>query len=112
MLFKLTSSPFGGRTRTRVLIAIHLLGSTYPREMARLLVTNLNSVRKALATLELDGLVSGRPVGRTRVYEFNPTYFAREPLRAFVARLAEADSDLRDRTAQLRRRPRRMGKPL
>ena len=111
-MFKPTSSPFGGRTRTRVLVVISLLGSTYPREMARLLETNLNSIRKALATLELDGLVAGRPVGRTRVYEFNPAYFARDQLRAFVGRLAEADGALRDRTAQLRRRPRRMGKPL
>jgi DNA-binding transcriptional regulator YhcF (GntR family) len=112
MVFRQFTSPFGAATRTRVLIALSLLRSSYPRELARVLGAHLNSVRKALISLELDGLVVGRSVGRTRVYEFNPSYFAREELSRFVARLAAADVQLRDRTASLRRRPRRVGKPL
>jgi DNA-binding GntR family transcriptional regulator len=112
MVFKLSSSPFGGRTRTRTLVALSLMRSTYPRELARLLGTSLTGVRKALGSLELDGLVAGRMVGRTRVYEFNPAYFARHELRAYLARLADADRELGGRVNQLRRRPRRGGKPL
>lgn len=112
MVFKSFTSPFGAATRTRVLIALHLLRSTYPRELARVLDVNLNAVRKALASLELDGLIAGRSVGRTRVYEWNPAYFAKDELARFVARIASADTLLRSRTAELRRRPRRIGKPL
>jgi hypothetical protein len=35
MMIRLTSSPFGGQTRTRVLLALRLLGESYPRELAR-----------------------------------------------------------------------------
>src|SRR4030067_1068849 len=37
MEVKVSSSPFGGRTRTRALLALRLLGESYPRELARLL---------------------------------------------------------------------------
>jgi DNA-binding transcriptional ArsR family regulator len=112
MALKLTSSPFGGATRTRVLVALRLLGSSYPRELARLLGSPVSSVRKALRSLERDALVAGRAVGRTRLYQVNPTYFARDALQTYLSRLADADVQLRDQAAQLRRRPRRPGKPL
>jgi DNA-binding transcriptional ArsR family regulator len=106
------SSPFGGLTRTRVLVALSLLETSYPRELARLLEAPVSGVRKALVGLERDGLVSGRFVGRTREVRLNPVYFAREELAAYLARLSEAESELRRRAQALRRRPRRSGKPL
>ena len=107
-----TSSPFGGRTRTRVLLVLRLLGDSYPRELARLLATPLSGVQKALRSLELDGLVAGRSVGRTRQYQLNPRYFAADALFAYLSRLSEPEDPLKDRAAQLRRRPRRTAKPL
>ncbi len=67
-----TGSPFGSATRTRVLVALGLLRSTYQRELARLLETSPSVVQKALVSLERDGLVAGRLVGRTRTYKLNP----------------------------------------
>ena len=107
-----SSSPFGGQTRTRVLLALHLLGESYARELARVLETTLSGVQKALRSLELDGLVAGRPPGRTRVYQLEPRYFAFDAFRALLRRLSEPESELRDRVGALRRRPRRTGKPL
>ena len=112
MAVKALGSPFGSDTRTRVLIVLHLLGSSFQRELARLLGCAPSVVQKALTGLERDGLVSGRLVGRTRAYTLNPRYFGRKELGAFLSRLAEAETDLRARTAELRRRPRRAGKPL
>lgn len=112
MVLKTTSSPFGGLTRTRVLVALRLLGSSYPRELARTLGAPVSGVRKALQSLERDALVAGRTVGRTRVYQLNPTYFAREALGGYLSRLADADTDTQERVSLLRRRPRRAGKPL
>lgn len=106
------SSPFGSQTRTRVLLALALLSESYPRELARLLEAPLSGVQKALGSLELDGLVGGRPVGRTRLFRLDPRYFARDALHRFLLRLSEPEEDLRRRTARLRRRPRRTGKPL
>lgn len=106
------SSPFGGATRTRVLLTLSLLGDSYPRELARVLGSSLSGVQKALQTLELDGMVAGRSVGRTRVFQLEPRYFARDALKQFLRRLAEPELGLQRQVAALRRRPRRTGKPL
>jgi len=112
MEIKIKGSPFGSITRTRVLLCLNLLGTSFQRELARLLDSSPSVVQKALNGLERDGLVSGRMMGRTRSYTLNPRYFAKIEFAAFLRRLAEADADLQARTAELRRRPRRAGKPL
>lgn len=106
------SSPFGGMTRTQVLVALNLLERSYARELSRLLRMPVSGVQSALRGLERDGLVSARSVGRTRLFEFDPRYFALREIRAYLARLAEADEVLRARIERMRRRPRRTGKPL
>jgi DNA-binding transcriptional ArsR family regulator len=112
MVVKTSSSPFGGQTRTRVLLALRLLEESYPRELARLLDAPASGVQKALRSLERDGMVAARSLGRTRVFRIEPRYFAFDALQGFLARLAEPESDLRARIAALRRRPRHTGKPL
>ena len=106
------SSPFGGRARTLVLLALSLLDESFQRELARLLEVQLNGVQQALRGLEIDGLVAARLAGRTRLYRLNPRYFARQELEDYLKRLARAETELLERTAQLRKRPRRAGKPL
>jgi DNA-binding PadR family transcriptional regulator len=106
------SSPFGGQTRTRVLLALRLLGESYPRELARILETSLWGVQQAIRRLELDGLIAGRSMGRTRIFRINPAYFASEELNQYLLRLTEPEDELRDRVADLRKRPRRTGKKL
>ncbi len=112
MVVKTESSPFGGRARTRVLLALHLLSESYARELARLLDAPLSGVQRALRGLERDGLVAARAMGRTRVFRLDPRYFAHEELGRYLARLAGPESALRGRVAALRRRPRATGKPL
>jgi DNA-binding transcriptional ArsR family regulator len=111
-VLKALSTPFGSATRTRVLVALRLLRSSYPRELARLLEVSPSVVLKGLASLERDGLVAGRSVGRSRVYTLDPRYFAKADLERYLLRLAEADPALRERVTGLRRRPRWTGKPV
>jgi DNA-binding transcriptional ArsR family regulator len=105
-------SPFGSPTRTQILLALELLSESYARELARFLALNLSTVQKAVGSLEDDGLVVGRAVGRTRVLQLNPRAAARQQLRRYLAALLESEPELRGRAARLRRRPRRTGKPL
>jgi DNA-binding transcriptional ArsR family regulator len=105
------SSPFGGRTRTLVLLALGLVEESFPRELARILAVSLNGVQQALRGLEKDGLVAGRLAGRTRLYRLNPRYFARKELNDYLRRLAEPEAELMRRIEGLRKRPRRAGKP-
>jgi hypothetical protein len=106
------SAPFGGSTRTRALILLRLLGTSYARELSRLMAQPVSVVQKALVGLERDTLIAAQTVGRTRLFRLNPRYFALPELDAYLRRLAEASPDLADRSASLRRRPRRTGKPL
>jgi predicted ArsR family transcriptional regulator len=106
------SSPFGGKTRTRVLLVLRLLEDSYLRELARILDVPLWGVQQAIRSLELDGLVAGRSMGRTRVFRIDPRYFAYDDLQRYLLRLTEPEEELRDRVAGLRRRPRRTGKRL
>ena len=107
-----SSSPFGSATRTRVLLALQLLSESYARELARILGLHLSGVQNALQSLERDGLLAGRSVGRTRVFRINPRTAGRRELERYLARLLESDDDLRARASGLRRRPRRTGKAL
>jgi DNA-binding PadR family transcriptional regulator len=112
MTVKISSSPFGSQARTRALLGLQLLVESYSRELARVFEMNLSSVQKALRSLERDGLIVGRAVGRTRVFRLNPRILGRRELERYLDRLLESDTDLRRRAATLRRRPRRSGKPL
>src|SRR5690349_3940404 len=107
-----SSSPFGSAARTRVLLVLQLLSESYARELARVLDRNLSGIQNALKSLERDGLIVGRAVGRTRVYRLNPRTAARRELEGYLSKLLEYDEDLRSRVTQLRRRPRATGKPL
>ena len=106
------SSPFGGKTRTLVLVALSVLEESFPRELARVLEVPLNGIQQAIKGLEADGIVSGRSAGRTRLFRLSPRYFARQELQTYLKRLAEPEAELARRIAALRRRPRRTGKPL
>jgi DNA-binding transcriptional ArsR family regulator len=108
----IASSPFGSATRTRTLVALRLLEESYARELARVLQSPLSSVQQAIGSLERNGIVAVRSLGRTRVARIDPRYFARAELLEYLERLSEADSALREAVASLRRRPRRSGKPL
>ena len=112
MAVKVGSRPFGGEGRTRVLLALRLLSESYPRELARVLEMPFSSVQKALRSLENDGLVAGRALGRTRVFQLDPRYFAHEELQRLLLRLTEPEFELKTRVSTLRRRPRRTAKPL
>ena len=112
MVIKPLSSPFGSTTRTRVLVALRLLESSFPRELARLLDVSPSVVLKALASLERDGLVAGGSLGRSRLYTLDHRYFAKADLEDYLSRLGEADLALRKEVARLRRRPRWSRKPL
>src|SRR5258708_36572359 len=112
MKVMMDSSPFGSATRTRALLALSLLTDSYARELARVLELPLSAVQRALEGLERDGLVAARTVGRTRLFRLDPRYFAQAELQRYLRRLSEPESELRRRVADLRRRPRRTGKPL
>ena len=111
---KLAARPalFGSETRTRVLVAVALLESSYPREISRLTRVPLISVQRIVNDLERQGVIGSRLVGRQREVRLNRQYFAAKELRELLFRMRLADPTLTERIEGFRRRPRRAGKEL
>lgn len=103
---------FGTGVRTKTLVAISVLEETHAPELARLLGAGITTVRNAIDTLEQAGLVVGIMEGNTRRVRLNPRFRSYLKLRDLLQELAEGDAALLSRIADIRRRPRRTGKPL
>jgi len=102
---------FGGRNRTRVLLAIRLLEESFPSELAALLGLRLFSVQCILASLEREAVIVSQMMGRTRRVSLNARYFAFRELGALLWKLGQQDIVLQEQLATRRRRPRRSSKP-
>ena len=70
------SELLGNRNRTAVLVAIRLLGETWPSELASLLGLRIYSVQRILEAYEREGVLVSRTMGRTRRVSLNPRYVA------------------------------------
>ena len=103
---------FGTPTRSRTLLAVALLGETYPRELARVASVPLVSVQRIINDLDRQNVVATRLRGTQREVRLNPSYFAYVQLRELLLRLAPAAPDIVVNVESLRRRPRRFAKEL
>jgi DNA-binding transcriptional ArsR family regulator len=103
---------FGSRLREQLLKLLVLIEPAYPAQIATLLGAHLVSVQNAVIALQDLGVISSRLVGRTRLVELDPRWYAAAELRALLGRLVEADTEIRKVAATVRQRPRRPGKPI
>lgn len=102
---------FGSPLRGRILTYLAITDDSYAREIADLFDAPLITVQRILRDFEAAALITIRPRGRTRLITLNPRWFAAAELRALLARLAQADSDLLTLATKIRRRPRQAGLP-
>jgi len=102
---------FGSTARTDTLVVIGRLGRTYISEIAQVLGRRLIEIQRAVSSLERAGVVVSNRMGRTRIVELNPNYWAKDELYALLLRVSEMPT-YANRWAKIRRRPRAMGKPL
>lgn len=89
-----------------------LLNESYTAELAKMLGLRPSAVKKIVDALEVESVISGRFVGRTRVLSLNPRYVAAAELKALLWKLGERDFELQELAGAKRRRPRRSGKSL
>ncbi len=71
-----------------------------------------SAIKKIVDALEVESVIAGRFVGRTRVLTLNPRYKAASELRALLWKLGERDFELQKLAGTKRKRPRRSGKPV
>ena len=103
---------FGSDKKEKILLFLLTRGEAYPREIARTLSLNLNTVQVQLLKLEAGSVVYSRLLGRVRLFGLNPRY----PFKKELANLLEKTLGFlpQDEVARLYRprlRPRRTGKP-
>ncbi len=103
---------FGSPSRSKILTLIALLDESYPRELARLSTVPLPSAQRIVNDLEREGVIATRVVGRNREVRLNPRFYGADELRSLLLKYAKRDPHLERRASELRRRPRRAGKPL
>jgi DNA-binding MarR family transcriptional regulator len=70
------SKLFGSPRRTELLILLALLEESYPLELARMLSAKRFSIQTMIDSLELEGVVATRLIGRTRRVSLNPRFYA------------------------------------
>jgi DNA-binding transcriptional ArsR family regulator len=102
---------FGSPNRTRILLAIALLGDSYVLQLAELLKLQQSMVFRIVNDFEQDGIVTSRYVGRTRTISLNLRRYGMTDLENFLLKFSKG-TDVEERVAGVRRRPRRRGKAL
>lgn len=103
----------GSVNRERVLMFIFVRTEGYAREIARYYKSDLDPIQKQLEKLEFGGVLVSKTAGRTRLYSFNPRYAFLTELRLLLEKaLSFYSANERAGLENIRRRPRRKGKPL
>jgi len=103
---------FGTQTATTIILLVHVLSDTYAKELADLTGYGVTTVKNQLQNWESTGVVRIRTVGRQRMVQLNPTFFAIVELSALLERMVLQNPAIFEIAAQKRRRPRKTGKDL
>ncbi len=104
---------FGSKCREQVLQFILANDSGYASEIAKFYKLTVDPVQKQLDRLELGGILISQNFGKTVVYSFNPRYAFLDELKAILNKAKEFyKPELKDSLSNVRKRPRRKGKPL
>lgn len=103
----------GSDNAERVLVFLQVRQKGYASEIAAFFETDLSPIQNQLKKMELGGVLVSFLEGRTRVYQFNPTYAFLPELKALVQKAFQFyPPDQVEKLQMNRRRPRRAGKPL
>ena len=97
----------GSTSCEQVLLFLLARDEGYPREIARFFCVDYRPIRNQLTKLEQGGILRSRPVGRTRLYSFNPRCPYLPELRGLLEKVMTfCPDDLKERLLMNRRRPR------
>ncbi len=108
-------SLFGNENIERILFFLLRNETCYALQLKKQFATALSPLQQALLRLEKGGILVSRLVGKTRIFQFNPRYFFRRELCAFLeSAYATLPEEIKKKYYEKteRKRPRRTGKPL
>lgn len=103
----------GSENAERVLIYILVRGKGYASEIADFFDVDLSPIQKQLLKFDAGGVLVSTLAGRTRMFQFNPTYAFLPELKELLQKAFQFyPQEEMERLKFERRRPRRTGKPL
>ena len=88
-----------------------MLKETYVRQLAGLLGLSSPVLFRIVDGFEREGVIVSRYVGRTRTVSLNPRMYGIGDLDAFLVKYAKG-TELEEKVARLRRRPRQRGREI
>jgi len=103
----------GSESAERVLIYILVREKGYASEIADFFDVDLSPIQKQLLKFEAGGVLVSTLAGRTRIFQFNPTYAFLPELKELLQKAFQFyPQEEMERLKFKRRRPRRTGKPV
>jgi predicted transcriptional regulator len=106
-------SLFGSENAERPLIFLVIREEGYATEIAHFFDVDLNGIQKQLEKFEAGGVLVSRLVGRTRIFQFNPSYAFLPELQVLLKKaFSYYPPKIKEELKYNRRRPRRSRKPL
>ena len=104
---------FGSKCREQVLQFILAFESGYATQIKTFYSIGLDPVQKQLEKLEFGGVLVSQNIGKTITYSFNPRYAFLDELKILLIKAREYyEPELLEQLTNVRKRPRRQGKPL
>jgi hypothetical protein len=106
---------FGNPVIEKVLFYLVVNQKCYPSQLKETFQIPLYSFQRALARLERGGVIISHKEGKTLIYQFNPRYPFLNDLKIFLEKAYSfLPEDIRQKYYEpvVRKRPRRLGKPL
>ena len=104
---------FGNKTAEKILLHIYHYGESHASAIAQDFKMALNPIRQQLDRFERAGVLVSKEMGRSRIYSFNLKSPLVKPLKEIMEIAYNAiPLTEREHIFQIRRRPRRKGKPI
>lgn len=106
---------FGNPVIEKILFYLLANQKCYPSQLREVFQTPLYSFQRALGRLEKGGVIVSHKEGKTLIYQFNPRYPFLSELKAFLEKAYTFfPEEIRQKYYEpsIRKRPRRLGKPL
>ena len=106
-------SVFNSAAKEKVLIYLAARKEGYARDIAKYFNTSLSPVQNQLDKLELGNVLVSKPVGKTRIFTFNPRFPFLKELEALLKKMIQfLPESEQHKLLIFRKRPRRKLKPL
>lgn len=104
---------FGNKTAEKALLHIYHYGEIHASGIATDYGEALDPIKRQLERFENAGVLISKEIGRSRVYSFNPKSAFAGPVKQLIKQAYDSISlSEREQLFQVRRRPRRKGKPV